>query len=214
MLDPAPRFFPGDVLVDDRLYVDGRVLASENPLLGRVDTALRSADRWPGSETSASAPSSWRRATARPPADLRGAEVLHDGPELMLLDLGTAPRDRRERPGRTVILVTDALVLACWLVAVVSAVVRRRTEELCRVSAVSRRTCGRGSNERRQLPVESGCCLPSSASSAESRRTRVTPRVCPRRASTPTPTTDPVHDLSGALSRTRMSDGEAVGSCR
>jgi hypothetical protein len=126
MLDPAPRFFPGDVLIDDRLYVDGRVLASENPLLGRVDTALRSADPVAGLRDLGVRSVLVEKGNGPPPPDLRGAEVLHDGPELTLLDLGTAtPRPTRTQ-GRTVILVTDALVLACWLVAVISAVARRR----------------------------------------------------------------------------------------
>ncbi len=128
MLDPAPRFFPGDVLVDDRLYVDGRVLASENPLLGRVDTALRSADPVAGLRDLGVRSVLVEKGNGPPPPDLRGAEVLHDGPELMLLDLGTSPPRPTRTPGRTVILVTDALVLACWLVAVVSAAVRRRPE--------------------------------------------------------------------------------------
>ncbi len=102
VLDPAPRFFPGDVLVDDRLYVRGRVLASENPLLRRVRRPrCVPPTRWPRSGTSASDPSWSRRATVAPPADLRGAEVLHDGPGLMLLDLGTVPRatDANARAG-------------------------------------------------------------------------------------------------------------------
>ena len=97
MLDPAPRFFPGDVLVDDRLYVDGRVLASENPLLRRVDTALRSADPAAGLRDLGVRSVLVEKGNGPPPADLRGAEVLHDGPEL---SWSTSEPPRRDRRGR------------------------------------------------------------------------------------------------------------------
>jgi hypothetical protein len=57
---------------------------------------------------------------------LTGAKVVHDGPELRLVDLGAVAPQPTRTPGRAVILVTDALVLVCWLAAVVAAVVRRR----------------------------------------------------------------------------------------
>ena len=127
MLDPAPRFLPGEVLVDDRLYVEDRVLASENPLLGRVDTALRSADPASGLRGLGVRSVLVEKGNGPPPADLQGAEVLHDGPGLRLLDLGTAPPQPTPIPGRVLIMVTDVIVLGCWLAAVGSAVVRRRT---------------------------------------------------------------------------------------
>lgn len=40
VLDPAPRFFPGEVLVDDRVYVDGEVVPGEDPRSGLIDEAL------------------------------------------------------------------------------------------------------------------------------------------------------------------------------
>ncbi len=42
VLDPAPRFLPGDVLVDDRTYVDGSEVASEDPRVREVQEALDS----------------------------------------------------------------------------------------------------------------------------------------------------------------------------
>jgi hypothetical protein len=44
VLDPAPRFLPGDVLVDDRIFLHGEVLPGEDPFLARVGIALRSPD--------------------------------------------------------------------------------------------------------------------------------------------------------------------------
>jgi hypothetical protein len=126
MLDPAPRFFPGDVLVDDRLYVNGRVLASENPLLARVDAALRASDPVSGLRELGVRSVLVEKHNGPPPLDLTGARVLHDGPGLRLFDLGNVPPQPTRTPGRVVILVTDVVVLVCWLAAVVSAVVRRR----------------------------------------------------------------------------------------
>ena len=40
MLDPAPRFFEGEVLIDDRLYLGSTVLSNEDPRLAESTTAL------------------------------------------------------------------------------------------------------------------------------------------------------------------------------
>jgi hypothetical protein len=44
MLDPAPRFFAGDVLIDDRLYVGDTVLSNEDARLADVTAALAEDD--------------------------------------------------------------------------------------------------------------------------------------------------------------------------
>ena len=44
MLDPAPRFLPGVVLVDDRVMLDDRNLTSEQPRLGPITNALAGPD--------------------------------------------------------------------------------------------------------------------------------------------------------------------------
>lgn len=44
VLDPAPRFLPGTVLVDDRVYLDDRVLPSEDARLAAVEEALATRD--------------------------------------------------------------------------------------------------------------------------------------------------------------------------
>lgn len=43
-LDPAPRFFPGEVLLDDRVYLDGVPLPAEDPRSLQVARALASDD--------------------------------------------------------------------------------------------------------------------------------------------------------------------------
>jgi hypothetical protein len=44
VLDPAPRFLPGVVLVDDRVVLDDRTLTSEQPRLGSITNALAESD--------------------------------------------------------------------------------------------------------------------------------------------------------------------------
>ncbi|GAA3822174.1 hypothetical protein [Nocardioides panacisoli] len=44
VLDPAPRFFPGEVLIDDRIYLDDVVVPSEDPRVADVGRALGSDD--------------------------------------------------------------------------------------------------------------------------------------------------------------------------
>lgn len=125
-LDPAPRFFPGDVLVDDRLYVDGRVLASENALLRDVGAALRSEDPAAGLRDLHVRSVLVEKGNGPRAPDLAGATVLHDGPGLRLVDLGEVAPDQTSTRGRSVIQGTDAMVLVCWLAAVGAAMVGRR----------------------------------------------------------------------------------------
>lgn len=44
VLDPAPRYFPGEVLVDDRVLLDDRVVPSEDPRVEPVRRALAAED--------------------------------------------------------------------------------------------------------------------------------------------------------------------------
>lgn len=44
VLDPAPRFFPGRVVVDDRVFVDDAVVPAEDPLVAEVGGALSASD--------------------------------------------------------------------------------------------------------------------------------------------------------------------------
>ncbi|MFL6159240.1 MAG: hypothetical protein ACJ72D_24405 [Marmoricola sp.] len=86
VLDPAPRFLPGEVLIDDRVLLGRTVVPSEDPFLARVGAALDRADpaprlralgvRWVLVEKGNGAP------------DLAGGTVVHDGRWLRLIDLG------------------------------------------------------------------------------------------------------------------------------
>lgn len=129
VLDPAPRFFPGEVLVDDRLFLSDRVLAGEDPYLARVGAALAAGDpaarlralgvRWVLVE---------RGAGGRTPEALQG-KTIADSDELTLLDLG-APgrdgRDGREAPAWLPVIAAD--LLAATLMIGGSFLIRRVSE--------------------------------------------------------------------------------------
>jgi hypothetical protein len=126
-LDPASRFFPGDVVVSDDLVLGeretvrgadrsaariGRALASGaqlGPVLAREGVRYLLVER--------TAPSD---ATPRLP----DGQVLHDGPELLLLDLGHRGRPARAAHG-TLILLADAVTVAVLLAAIGALVVGR-----------------------------------------------------------------------------------------
>jgi hypothetical protein len=119
--DPAPRFFPGDVLVDDRVYVGKDVLSSEDPLLDDVRRALDSADPVAALRGLGVRNVLEEKEDLATEPDLRGGRVLHDGPGLRLVDLGTVRVDPPGRPSTTrrdAVVATDVAVLAGWLTAV------------------------------------------------------------------------------------------------
>jgi hypothetical protein len=88
MLDPAPRFLPGDVLVDDRVFLRDAVLRGEDPFLARVKVALEAEDpaqalgdlgvRWVLVE----------KGNGVEPSDVPPGDLVLDGSSLSLVDLG------------------------------------------------------------------------------------------------------------------------------
>jgi len=106
-LDPAPRFFPGDVLVDDRVLLDNAVLPNEDPRARRITQILGRSDD----------PSEALR-------EAGVAGVLTESPAGLELErLGGAGRDdsvRLSSTERAVVLVGDlilatlALVVLLW----------------------------------------------------------------------------------------------------
>jgi hypothetical protein len=114
MLDPAPRFLSGDVLIDDRIFLHDGALPPEDPFLARVGTALRAPDasvalralgvRWVLVEKE-------NGVTA---AEVPAGTTAYDGRWLRLVDLGHPTGDlghwRPHAPG-WIVLLGDAVVL-------------------------------------------------------------------------------------------------------
>lgn len=111
LLDPAPRFLPGEVLVDDRLLVDGTTIPAEDARTAAVsaalaaeapDEALRDLGvRWVLVEPGGAA------------GPVPGGEVVVDGEHLRLVDLGTAglapPPDRSDRVDLVLVGAADLI---------------------------------------------------------------------------------------------------------
>jgi hypothetical protein len=128
LLDPAPRFFPGEVVVDDALPVGPVVVPGESTVATRVRAVA-------GDSTLSSAGAAERlgqvlreegirfvlveRATpGGPDVPTPGGRVLHDGPELTLVDLGGGDPPRRlGDAGLLLVLGGDVLALVALAAA-------------------------------------------------------------------------------------------------
>ncbi|NPC95326.1 hypothetical protein [Nocardioides sp. zg-DK7169] len=135
VLDPAPRFLPGEVVIDDRTFVDGDVVPSEDPRVAAVDRALAAPDpaaalraagvRWVLVEHGMAGVGEVPEGTVR-----------HEGEELTLLDLGDLaddPAHDAEAPGTgeasdtgDVVLVVLADVATLLLLSGNAAAILRR----------------------------------------------------------------------------------------
>jgi len=93
VLDPAPRYLPGEVLVDDRTYVDGSEIASEDPRVSAVQAALDAGSPEATGGALRALGVRWvlvedQRVVDDDLPGGAGAEVAHSGPDLVLVDLG------------------------------------------------------------------------------------------------------------------------------
>jgi hypothetical protein len=113
-LDPAIRFFPGQVVTDDRLVVGGVTVDGDSDAAASIGTAV--ADGAPLAPVLAGQGIRFVlvEKTAAGAADLRAptGRVVYDGPEIRLIDLGTPARLRH---GREVPLLIGADVVAALL---------------------------------------------------------------------------------------------------
>ncbi|HET9420234.1 MAG TPA: hypothetical protein VFO49_03785 [Nocardioides sp.] len=113
VLDPAPRYLPGDVLIDDRVFVDGTTIPSEDPLVDDVAEALEAEDaasglrdlgvRWVVVENGM---------RSGPVPD--GTTVI-DGEDLTLVDLGADVTSANRRSGSTTVIVLGHILVTGML---------------------------------------------------------------------------------------------------
>lgn len=129
-LDPALRFFPGEVVTDDALPVGRTTVGGEDPVSARIGAALASGSplrpvleaagiRYVLIEHAPADPTAVAALTAA-----AGSRVLHDGPDLQLLDLGQG-RGRSD-PGTAWVVVTGDLVALAVLLGTVTYPALRR----------------------------------------------------------------------------------------
>jgi hypothetical protein len=126
-LDPAPRWLPASVLVDDSLLVGGVTVSGEDPRAAEVDEALASGR--PVVETLPGLGVGWVLVTRGTPGVvdsglLAGSDPVYEGADLTLLRVGPPiPRDLPTWAPLVVAVDVAAALLA--LAAVVAAVVAK-----------------------------------------------------------------------------------------
>ena len=138
VLDPAPRFFVGDMVTNDVLRLGGgQALAGEDPGAARIARAVEKG--LPLADVLAQEGVAWvlvEKGTPGAEQSLaqRIGRVAHDGPRLRLLRLeGSAPS--QELPvWRPAVLVVDAVVGA-WMTGVLGLMLWRRLGETLQLQA-------------------------------------------------------------------------------
>ena len=113
VLDPAPRYLPGDVLIDDRLFVDGTTIPSEDPLVDDVAEALEADDpaaalrdlgvRWVVVEKGMQS------------GPVPAGTTVYDGEHLTLVDLGADVRSDSRRAASTTLIVLGHILVTGML---------------------------------------------------------------------------------------------------
>jgi hypothetical protein len=123
MLDPAPRWLPTSVVVDDSLTVAGRTVSGEDPRAAEVATVLRSGR--PLAEALPVLGVGWALIEQGTPGSvdergLVGATTVFSGEDLVLLRLGDS-RSPDPPPWAMAVIVADGLAVVTAAGAVVAA---------------------------------------------------------------------------------------------
>ena len=112
VLDPAPRSLPGEVLIDDRVFVDGTVVPSEDPLVDDIGDAL--ADPAPDAALRELGVRWIVVEKGMPSGSVPAGEPAYDGRDLTLIDLGPErvrpPSETREDVGPVLIAMGHVAV--------------------------------------------------------------------------------------------------------
>lgn len=132
VLDPAPRFFPGEVVVDDRTFLDDRVVPAEDPFVRQVGGALAADDPTTGL---AALGVRWVLVERGNPGTVAGTPpglVRYRGADLVLREIpDPAPYDRTSPPWRVAVVLaghagSTVLLLAGGIVILLPGRCKRR----------------------------------------------------------------------------------------
>jgi hypothetical protein len=125
MLDPAPRFFAGDVLIDDRLLLGDIVLDNEDPRLADVTRALDGADPAAGLRRLGVTHVLVEKGNGVTAEEVPAGNVVHRGRGLLLVELdGEVGSATYSAPSRGAVVAAD--IAAAIVVLVALACVSRR----------------------------------------------------------------------------------------
>jgi hypothetical protein len=126
VLDPAPRFFDGDVLVDDRLYVGDEPLRNEDPRLAAVTEGLVDADPAAALSRLGVTHVLVEKDNGVDEEDVPAGRVVHDGRRFLLVELAGPPGTvTYPEPSRRVVLAAD-LVALLGVAFALACIIRRR----------------------------------------------------------------------------------------
>jgi hypothetical protein len=110
VLDPAPRFFPGTVLVDDSVRLNDATLPPEDPRVRAVSEALVLPEPTERLRLAGVGVVLVERRTPGAPTGSFEGRLLHRGAELEVWDLGTPVRsDAVQEPRAVLIMVADTV---------------------------------------------------------------------------------------------------------
>ena len=116
VLDPAPRYFPGEVLVDDRVLLDDGVVPAEDPRVEEVRRALAADDP---AAALAALDVHWVLVEKGRIDDVPEGEVVHDGDELTLVEMSPASSSAPVGGGASIGSGTIVLIVIGHAVSVV-----------------------------------------------------------------------------------------------
>jgi hypothetical protein len=126
-LDPAPRFFAGDVLIDDRIYLPDRVLGNEDPHLARITAALAADDPAEALAEEGVGRVLVEKGNGVKASEVPAGDVLHDGPLLIVVAIGSpGAAPDQPGPGRRAAVVTGDVLAGLVLLVSGGCILRRR----------------------------------------------------------------------------------------